>query len=33
VLTAFAVQARTVEILGVYYGGRDFETPLAAETD
>lgn len=30
---AFAVTDERVEILGVYYGGRDYETLLLTETD
>lgn len=30
---AFAVHEHTVEILGVYYGGQDYESLLATETD
>ncbi|WP_448070453.1 type II toxin-antitoxin system RelE/ParE family toxin [Georgenia yuyongxinii] len=33
VVIAFAVNHETIEILGVYYGGRDFETGLLASTD
>lgn len=31
VVIAFAVQERTVEILGVYYGGQDYESLLSIE--
>lgn len=30
---AFAVQESTVEILGVYYGGQDYESLLSTEND
>lgn len=33
VTIAFAITEETVEILGVYYGGRDYETLLSADTD
>lgn len=33
VMIAFAVHAETVEVLGVYYGGQDFQGLLSAEAD
>lgn len=33
VVIAFAVTHETVEMLGVYYGGRDYEAVLSASTD
>lgn len=30
---AFAVDAEQVSILGIYYGGRDYESLLRAESD
>ncbi|SEE80963.1 type II toxin-antitoxin system RelE/ParE family toxin [Ruania alba] len=33
VVIAFAVTEESVEILGVYYGGRDYETLLRTDTD
>lgn len=33
VVIAFAVQESTVEILGVYYGGQDYESLLSIEKD
>jgi plasmid stabilization system protein ParE len=33
VTIAFAVTEATVEIPGIYYGGRDYETLLSAEAD
>jgi toxin ParE1/3/4 len=33
VTIAFAVTEETVEILGIYYGGRDYETLLSADSD
>lgn len=33
VLIAFTVSDESVEVIGVYYGGRDWETLLAADDD
>jgi toxin ParE1/3/4 len=33
VTIAFAVTEETVEILGIYYDGRDYETLLSADSD
>lgn len=33
VVIAFAVTEETVEVLGVYYGGRDYEALIAAELE
>ncbi len=33
VTIAFAVTDRTVEILGIYYGGRDYETLITTDSD
>ena len=33
VTIAFAITEGTVEILGIYYGGRDYETLLSSDAD